>query len=245
MGIDTNFYQVLVGWIIGFIMIWLPGIISPVPKALKFPLSATFYVISLTIFRILNLNFIPFYLFIFSTFLSVILKFYLGNEIITEYSYLNQKIKPEKYSKLYSSITIVFLFLFLFIAVYKFIINPMGCCDNGFRWDYLAEMTIRENNINFYPPVSALEYRKYFYPDGIPLGFVSLLIPLRWLGIEGYFGRLMALPLIFSQFISVIFLMQSLATVYKTKSVNIWKAALKNLNLCLKSLEMFLKELKN
>ena len=36
----------------------------------------------------------------------------------------------------------------------------------------------------------------------------------------------MALPLIFSQFIAGIFLMQSLATVYKNKTVQIWKAAL-------------------
>ncbi len=226
METDTGFNQVLIGWIVGFIIIWLPGIISPVPKAIKFPLSAVFYVISLTIFRIFNLNFIPFHLFISSSFLSIILKFYLGNEITNEYRYFNDKSRGSKHSNLYYSITIFLLFLFLFIAIYKFIINPMGCCDNGFRWDYLAEISIRENNINFYPPVSSLDYRKYFYPDGIPLGLVSLLIPLRWSGLEGNFGRLMGLPLILSQFIAGIFLMQSLATVYKTKSVSIWKAAL-------------------
>lgn len=226
MEIDTSSINVLFGWIVGFIMIWLPGIISPVPRALKFPLSAVFYVISLTIFRIFNLNFSPFHLFISSSILSIIIKLYLGNELSNEYKYLDDKTRFSKNNKIYSAITIIFLFLFLSIAIYKFIINPMGCCDNGFRWDYLAEMSIREKNINFYPPVSALEYRKYFYPDGIPLGFVSLLIPLRWLGIEGYFGRVMALPLILSQFISGIFLMQSLAAVYKTRSVNLWKAAL-------------------
>jgi len=223
---DTGFNQVLFGWIVGFIMIWLPGIISPVPRALKFPLSAVFYASSLTIFRIFNLNFTPFYLFIASSLLAIIFKFYLGSEIINQYNYLEDKARLVKPSKLYKTITLIFLSLFLIIALYKFIINPMGCCDNGFRWDYLAEMSIREKNINFYPPISSLDYRKYFYPDGIPLGLVSLLIPLRWLGIEGYYGRLMALPLIFSQFISGIFLMQSLATVYKAKTVYLWKAAL-------------------
>ena len=217
METDISFNQVLIGWIVGFIIIWLPGIISPVPRAIKFPLSAVFYVISLTIFRIFNLNFNPFHLFISSSFLSIILKFYLGNEITNEYRYFNDKSTTSKYNKLYYSLTIVLLFLFLFIAIYRFIINPMGCCDNGFRWDYLAEISIKENNINFYPPVSSLDYRKYFYPDGIPLGLVSLLIPLRWSGLEGNFGRLMGLPLILSKFISGIFLMQSLATVYKTK----------------------------
>ena len=223
---DPGFNQVLIGWIVGFILIWLPGIISPVPRALKFPLSALFYVSSLTIFRIFSLNFSPFHLFISSSLLSIFLKFYLGDELINEYCYLNDKNNSTKKTKIYSTIIIILLFLFVCIAVYKFIINPMGCCDNGFRWDYLAEMSFKENNINFYPPFSSIDYRKYFYPDGIPLGLVSLLIPLRWVGINGYFGRIMALPLILSQFLSLIFLMQSLAAVYITKSVNIWKAAL-------------------
>ena len=114
---DTGFNQVLIGWIVGFILIWLPGIISPVPRALKFPLSAVFYVISLTIFRIFNLNFSPFHLFISSSFLSIILKFYLGNEINKEYIYLNDKSRPTKYGKLYSSITIFFS-VFIFIYCY-------------------------------------------------------------------------------------------------------------------------------
>ena len=70
METDSGFNQVLIGWVVGFIMIWLPGIISPVPRSLKFPLSAVYYVITLTIFRIFRLNFSQIHLFISSSFLK-------------------------------------------------------------------------------------------------------------------------------------------------------------------------------
>ncbi|HUB26071.1 MAG TPA: hypothetical protein VL992_11630 [Tepidisphaeraceae bacterium] len=45
---------------------------------------------------------------------------------------------------------------------------PLGGNDNAFRWDFLARGILRLHSFNFYPPVSAADYRVYFYTDGIP-----------------------------------------------------------------------------
>jgi hypothetical protein len=45
---------------------------------------------------------------------------------------------------------------------------PLAGKDNPFRWDFLARCILSRHNFNFYPPVTAADYRIYFYPDGIP-----------------------------------------------------------------------------
>jgi hypothetical protein len=45
---------------------------------------------------------------------------------------------------------------------------PLAGYDTSFRWDFLARQMLGEHSFRFYPPISAADYRIYFYTDGIP-----------------------------------------------------------------------------
>jgi len=45
---------------------------------------------------------------------------------------------------------------------------PLSCFDTYFRWEYLARLLLQYGHLDFYPPVSAADYRLYCFPDPIP-----------------------------------------------------------------------------
>ena len=48
------------------------------------------------------------------------------------------------------------------------IVDPLSGWDNLFRWDYLARAIIVHGDLNFYPPVRAVDFEVYSWCDGIP-----------------------------------------------------------------------------
>lgn len=47
-------------------------------------------------------------------------------------------------------------------------ISPLIGGDTVFRWDFLAQKLLALGNFNFYPPLTAADFRIYFFVDGIP-----------------------------------------------------------------------------
>ncbi|MBW8781807.1 MAG: glycosyltransferase family 39 protein [Verrucomicrobia bacterium] len=47
-------------------------------------------------------------------------------------------------------------------------IEPLSGYDNGFRWDYIAHLLVRQGDLHFYPPVTAADFDLYAWCDGIP-----------------------------------------------------------------------------
>jgi hypothetical protein len=45
--------------------------------------------------------------------------------------------------------------------------HPLAGYDTPWRWDHLARMILRHGSIDFYPPMTAEDYRIYPYADGI------------------------------------------------------------------------------
>ncbi len=46
--------------------------------------------------------------------------------------------------------------------------EPLSGFDNIFRWDFLARQMLSQGNLNFYPPVTAGDFTRYGWGDGIP-----------------------------------------------------------------------------
>lgn len=46
--------------------------------------------------------------------------------------------------------------------------SPLLGFDTTFRWDFLAQRILELGHFNFYPPLTAADFRTYFYVDGIP-----------------------------------------------------------------------------
>ena len=47
-------------------------------------------------------------------------------------------------------------------------ITPLTGLDTLFRWDFLAQQMLALGRFDFYPPLTAADFRNYFYVDGIP-----------------------------------------------------------------------------
>ena len=45
---------------------------------------------------------------------------------------------------------------------------PLAGLDTPYRWEGLARLMLAEESLSFYPPVTAEDFTKYPYPDGIP-----------------------------------------------------------------------------
>lgn len=45
---------------------------------------------------------------------------------------------------------------------------PLSGFDTYFRWDFLARTLLETGHLRFYPPVTAEDFKTYFYVDGIP-----------------------------------------------------------------------------
>ncbi len=58
-----------------------------------------------------------------------------------------------------------------FVGVVLFVhsaVAPLMGGDTAFRWDFLAQRLLALGRLDFYPPLSALDFRTYFFVDGIP-----------------------------------------------------------------------------
>lgn len=57
-------------------------------------------------------------------------------------------------------------FLVCFFAIRSFL-SPLSGYDTFFRWNFLPQQMLLFGNFNFYPPLAAEDFKKYFYVDGI------------------------------------------------------------------------------
>jgi hypothetical protein len=48
------------------------------------------------------------------------------------------------------------------------VISPLVGGDTVFRWDFLAQKLLALGRFDFYPPLTAADFRTYFFVDGIP-----------------------------------------------------------------------------
>jgi hypothetical protein len=48
------------------------------------------------------------------------------------------------------------------------VVEPLSGYDNVFRWDFLARQMLRTGTLAYYPPVSAADFNRYGWGDGIP-----------------------------------------------------------------------------
>jgi hypothetical protein len=60
------------------------------------------------------------------------------------------------------------------VFVWRACREPLAGVDNEFRWSYLAGQMLREGSLGFYPPQTADDFLKYFWPESIPPGVASL-----------------------------------------------------------------------
>ena len=47
-------------------------------------------------------------------------------------------------------------------------VNPLSGWDNIFRWDFLARQMLRTGTLSYYPPITAEDFNRYGWCDGIP-----------------------------------------------------------------------------
>jgi len=58
-----------------------------------------------------------------------------------------------------------------FVGVALFVhsaVSPLMGGDMSFRWDFLAQRLLALGRLDFYPPLTAPDFRTYFFVDGIP-----------------------------------------------------------------------------
>lgn len=209
--LSSDLPLLLLGWLVGGILIWLPGLLSGVSRPLTFPVSAAIYGLTLTSLRVLQLPINVWLLVLWSALFAGLIRLVSRSDSGFD-SDIPGKNDAKSFPSRWTLLVAFFgIFFFLLIGIRSFLHNPMGCCDNGFRWDYLAATTRALGELVFYPPITSEHYKTYFYPDPMPLGLVSILLPLRWLGLDGVAGRSLALPLLISQFAAGIWLLQGLS----------------------------------
>ncbi|HEY4302363.1 MAG TPA: glycosyltransferase family 39 protein [Candidatus Didemnitutus sp.] len=60
------------------------------------------------------------------------------------------------------------------VVAYRLATDPLNGPDVQFRWARLADEILRTRSLDFYPPVSAADFIRYFWPESIPPGIGSL-----------------------------------------------------------------------
>ncbi len=86
---------------------------------------------------------------------------------------------------------------------------PLAGADTTVRWDFLATQILKHQSLGFYPPVSAADFRIYFYADGIP-PLVS--ISYWWLyAAVGEHARWLTWFLVVGQYFAIIIFVYGLA----------------------------------
>lgn len=53
------------------------------------------------------------------------------------------------------------------VAAWRAFTQPLAGADIDFRWNYLAVVIANSGGMAHYPPVSAVDFEQYFWPDGI------------------------------------------------------------------------------
>lgn len=53
------------------------------------------------------------------------------------------------------------------VAISRALTQPLSGADVDFRWNHLAELVVRTGRLDYYPPVSASDFTRYFWADGI------------------------------------------------------------------------------
>jgi hypothetical protein len=104
--------------------------------------------------------------------------------------------------QMFCIIPAVFLFLLL---VARTFCQPLMSPDSVFRWNYLAVKIFETGGFGFYPPMSAEDFKLYFYVDGIPP-----LVQFSYYWLYASFGSAsevrLSVILIAFQYVSIVFL---------------------------------------
>ena len=90
----------------------------------------------------------------------------------------------------------------LTVVGYRAIMQPLFGADTVFRWNFLAEEMFKRGTLAFYPPVTAMDYSIYSWPDGIAPTVSSLYF---WVySLTNVVRPVLTAPLIIFQFLLVL-----------------------------------------
>jgi hypothetical protein len=64
--------------------------------------------------------------------------------------------------------------LFWAVIIWRLVTQPLNGGDVDFRWSWLAEQLLQHRTLDFYPPLTAADFGKYFWIESIPPGVASL-----------------------------------------------------------------------
>ncbi|MDB6128629.1 MAG: Dolichyl-phosphate-mannose-protein mannosyltransferase [Verrucomicrobia bacterium] len=64
--------------------------------------------------------------------------------------------------------------VFWAVILWRLTTQPLNGGDIDFRWSWLAEQVVRTGSLDFYPPLSAADFAKYFWVESIPPGVAGL-----------------------------------------------------------------------
>lgn len=84
----------------------------------------------------------------------------------------------------FEKLLVIAVGLSLLLLIVRSFLAPLSGYDTFFRWNFLPQQMIRFGNFDFYPPLNAEDFRKYFYVDGIPP-----LIPFLYWWLYAAFGN--------------------------------------------------------
>jgi hypothetical protein len=60
------------------------------------------------------------------------------------------------------------------VIIWRLVTQPLNGGDVDFRWSWLAEQLLQHRTLDFYPPLTAADFGKYFWIESIPPGVASL-----------------------------------------------------------------------
>lgn len=89
------------------------------------------------------------------------------------------------------------LILVCFFVIRSFL-SPLSGYDTFFRWNFLPQQMLRFGNFSFYPPLTAEDFKKYFYVDGI-----APAVPFAYWWLYAAYGK--AQPALTGFFVSMQF----------------------------------------
>ena len=98
------------------------------------------------------------------------------------------------------------------VALWRAVRQPLSGADVDFRWSQLAEMIVQSGGLAHYPPVTAVDFAHYFWPDGIaPL--LASIYAWTYLAAGSTAKIWTALPVLL-QFIGLLVLLRALGRVW-------------------------------
>lgn len=108
------------------------------------------------------------------------------------------------------------------LAVWRGFLAPLSGGDMVFRWEFLARQILRHESLAFYPPVSAEDFKSYFYPDG----FAPIVSTSIW-WVYAALGRALpeaVVPLVLAQYAATLVLVFRIAEKLHSRPAG-WLAA--------------------